>query len=258
MPDHLADLSRLARERVRRGYYDSDKAFRRTRQSLVKAIRNSDRTPVITEIKYASPSSGKIRDFESPLRIAKAMLSGGACALSVLTDPESFQGGLNVLAEVAEQASVPIIMKDIIVSPRQLRAGAGAGADVVVLISELFSRGLTDAELDETVEEARRNGLEVLVEANGALEFEKMRNHSPDLYGINNRNLLTLQVDLDTTERILSKTRRLDRPVVSESGIESARDIRRLKTAGAQAFLVGTSIMKSANVESKVRELVNA
>jgi indole-3-glycerol phosphate synthase len=186
------------------------------------------------------------------------MLSGGACALSILTDPESFQGGLNVLSEVAEQVNVPVIMKDIIVSPRQLKAGAGGGADVVVLISELFSRGLTDTGLDETVEEARRLGLEVLVEANGALEFEKMRSHSPDLYGINNRNLLTFQVDLDTTERILSKTKRLDRPVVSESGIESAGDIRRLKSAGAQAFLVGTSIMKSANVESKVRELVNA
>ena len=258
MTDHLTELSRLARERVRRGYYDSDKTLRRTHQSLVKGIRKSDRMPIITEIKYASPASGKIRDFEPPLRIAKAMLSGGACALSVLTDPESFQGGLNLLSEVAEHVSVPIIMKDIIVSPRQLRAGARAGADAVVLISELFSLGLTDSELDETVEEARRLGLEVLVEANGALEFEKMRGHSPDLYGINNRNLLTFQVDLDATERILSKTKRLDRPVVSESGIESARDIRRLKTAGAQAFLVGTSIMKSANVESKVRELVNA
>ncbi len=186
------------------------------------------------------------------------MVGGGACALSVLTDPESFRGGLNVLSEVSEQVDVPVIMKDIIVSLRQLKAGASAGADAVVLISELFSKELTEMKLDETIGEAKRLGLEVLVEANGALEFEKMRTHKPDLYGINNRNLLTFEVDLDTTERILSKTKRLDRPVVSESGIESPLDIRRLKSAGAQAFLVGTSIMKAANVESKVRELVNA
>ncbi len=240
------------------GYYDTDKVFRRTHQSLVRAIRHSHRTPIITEIKYASPSSGKIRNFQSPPRIAKAMLNGGACALSILTDPESFRGGLNVLSEVAEAVSVPILMKDIVVSPRQIRAGARLGADAVVLISELFSRGLAETELDETIEEARKLGLEALLEANGALEFEKMRNHKPDLYGINNRNLLTFQVDLDTTERILSKTKPLDRSVVSESGIESAADIRRLKMAGAQAFLVGSSIMKTADIVSKVRELANA
>ena len=258
MPDHLVELSRKARERVRAGFYDSDQSLRRTRLSLVRAITNSEKTPVITEIKYASPSSGKIRDFESPLKLARAMVTGGACALSILTEPEGFRGGLNILSEVAEQVDVPLIMKDIVVSEAQLRAGARTGADAVVLISELFSKGLAEIEIKAMIAQARNLGLEVLVEANGALEFEKIRSLKPDLYGINNRNLVTFQVDLNTTERILAKTQRVDGHVVTESGLESAADIRRLKAAGAQAFLVGTSIMKSPNVENKVRELVNA
>ncbi len=243
---------------MRRGYYDTEKVLRKTRQSLVQAIKTCGKNPVITEIKYASPSSGKIRGFESPLKIARAMLSGGACALSILTDPDSFRGGLNILSEVAEMVHVPVIMKDIIISAKQLKAGAQVGADAVVLISELFTNKMTELELDGMISEARKLGMEVLVEANGALEFEKVRNQKPDLYGINNRNLLTFQIDLGTTERILAKTRPLDRPLVSESGIDSAGDIRRLKAGGAGAFLVGTSIMKSPSVEGKVRELVNA
>ncbi len=258
MPDHLTELSRSAEQRLQRGYYDSEKVLRKTRQSLVKAIKSCEKTPVITELKYASPSSGKIRSFESPLKIARLMLSGGACALSILTEPDSFQGGLNILSEVAEMVHVPIIMKDIIISARQLKAGAQMGADAVVLISELFTSKMAELELDGMISEAKMLGLEVLVEANGALEFERVRNHKPDLYGINNRNLLTFQVDLGTTERILAKTKPLDRPLVTESGIDSVGDIRRLKAAGAGAFLVGTSIMKSPSVENKVRELVNA
>jgi indole-3-glycerol phosphate synthase len=98
----------------------------------------------------------------------------------------------------------------------------------------------------------------VLVEANSGSEFESLRRFRPDLYGINNRNLSTFQLDLGTTEKILAEMIDMDRPVVSESGIESPHDIRRLKAAGATAFLVGTSIMKSPDIESKVMELVNA
>ena len=186
------------------------------------------------------------------------MINGGACALSILTDPEGFQGRLDTLSQVAKRAHLPLIMKDIVVSPRQLNAGARLGADAVVLISELFSHGLAEARLGEMMEEACQLGLEVLVEANSAREFEKVRGFKPDLYGINNRNLSTFEIDLSTTERILAKTKRLDGPVVSESGMESAADIIRLRAAGAQAFLVGTSIMKSPDVGNKVREFVNA
>ncbi len=234
------------------GYYDTATAIRRRRKSLIRAVRASRKTPIIAEIKYASPSSGKIRDYEPAVRIAKEMLTGGACALSIITDPVSFQGGLNILSEVAQSVIAPLIMKDIIV------AAARFGADTVVLISELFTAGLTDADIITMMQEARGLGLEVIVEANSPSEFEKMRAFQPDIYGINNRNLSSFQVDLDTTARILADAKPVSGPVVSESGIETVADIKRLKTAGAQAFLIGTCIMKCANVEQKVRELVNS
>jgi indole-3-glycerol phosphate synthase len=256
--DHLPELAAKARARVKRGYYDRSGSANASRRSLVKTIQESRKTPVITEIKYASPSAGKIRESGSPLEIAKAILSGGACAISVLTDPENFDGDLDTLVTISREIEAPTIMKDIIVSLEQLRAAARAGASAVVLISEIFSRKLSGVGLDSMILEANRLGLELLVEANSASEFESLRRFRPDLYGINNRNLSTFQLDLSTTEKILAENVNMDRPVVSESGIESPHDIRRLKAAGADAFLVGTSIMKSSDIEGKVRELVNA
>ena len=258
LADHLAELAAKARARVKRGYYDTSGSVNASRRSLVKTIQENRKTPIITEIKYASPSAGKIREPGNPLLIAKAMLSGGACALSVLTDPENFDGNLDTLVTISKEVHVPTIMKDIVVSPKQLQAGRNAGASAVVLISEIFSRRLSNVGLDTMILEANRLGLEVLVEANSASEFDSLRRFRPDLYGINNRNLSTFQLDLSTTENILAENVDMDRPVVSESGIKSPRDIRRLKAAGADAFLVGTSIMKSSDMEGKVRKLVNA
>ena len=256
--DHLPELAAKARARVKRGYYDNGGTANASPRGLVKAIQESSKIPVITEIKYASPSAGKIRESGNPLQIANAMLSGGACAISVLTDPENFDGSLETLAIISRDTEAPTIMKDTIVSPKQLQAGARAGAIAAVLISEVFSRKLSSVGLDSMILEANRLRLELLVEANSAREFESLRRFRPDLYGINNRNLSTFQLDLSTTEKILAENVDIDRPVVSESGIESPQDIRRLRAAGAGAFLVGTSIMKSSDIEGKVRELVNA
>jgi len=256
--DYIANLAVKAGARVRRGYYKNAETGKRSRNSLVKTILESESTPVISEIKFASPSAGRIRKSENALEIARAMLKGGACAISVLTDPEDFKGNLETLATLSRELDVPLIMKDIVVSSKQVQAAARAGASAVVLISELFSRRLTDEPLDTLIQEASRLGLEVLLEANTSREFGKFSRHRPDLYGINNRNLSTFKLDLSTTERILALNDPLDRPVVSESGIEHSRDIVRLRNAGANAFLVGTSIMKSSDVEAKVRELVNS
>ncbi len=232
--------------------------MKRHHRSLVKAIENSSVNPIISELKFASPSLGQIRDFEAPLEIAEAMVRGGACALSVLTDPDGFQGNLQILSEIAQTMDVPVIMKDIIVSPVQLEAGAQSGADAVVLIAEGFAKNLTKFGLRELIEKAHAFGLEVLVEANDPKQFGNILQQSLDLYGINNRNLSNLSVDLSTTEKILSLYDEIDRPVVSESGIETLSDVRRLKAAGADAFLVGSSIMKASDIEEKVKQLVRA
>ena len=258
MIDRLPGLAAKAKARVERGYYDNGGTSNASRRGLIRAIQESGPTPVITEIKFASPSAGKIRESGNPLQIAKAMLRGGACGISVLTDPENFDGSLEALVTISKETEAPTIMKDIIVSPKQVQAGARAGASAVVLISEMFSRKLSEIRLDRMILEANMLGLEVLSEANSVGEFENLRRFRPDLYGINNRNLSTFKIDLSTTERILAENVDLDGLIVSESGIESPQDIRRLKAAGARAFLVGTSIMKSSNIEGKVRELVNA
>jgi indole-3-glycerol phosphate synthase len=254
----LARLSHQAKKRVGSGYYDTDHSVKPHRQSLVRAIVETEKTPIIAEIKFASPSLGKIREVDRPLKIAKAMLAGGASALSILTDPDGFHGGLDFLSDIAEEVTAPLIMKDIIVSPQQLRTAALSGADAVVLISELFGRGLADFAIDESVDLAKKLGLEVLVESHGHSEFTQTRALKPDLYGINNRNLSNFEVDIATTERILRDEQPVEGPVVSESGIESVDDVRRLKAAGAQAFLIGTSIMRAQNIEEKVREFVSA
>ncbi len=258
MTDYLTRLAQSARERVDRGYYQDVPRVRSPRHSLTRAVHQCRETPVITELKFASPSAGLLRKAEEPISIANAMLSGGACALSVLCDPDNFKGGLHILAEVAERAEVPVVMKDIVVSQTQLEAGSRAGADAVVLISEIFSRGLGEVGLDLMMDKARALGLQVLVEASDGEEFDILRKHAPDLYGINNRNLSTFQLELRTTEKILARAGKLDKGVVSESGIESPADIRRLRKAGANAFLVGTSVMRSPDIEGKVRELVRA
>ena len=258
MVDYIADLAVKAEARVRRGYYDNVQAGIRSDRSLVETIQKLDRIPIITEIKFASPSAGKIREPEDPIRIAMKMLKGGACAISVVTASEGFRGNLDTLATLSRAVDIPLVMKDIIVSPLQVQAAARAGASAVVLISELFSRQLATEPLGRIMQETSQLGLEVLLEANTPLEFAKLAEHRPALYGVNNRNLSTFKLDLSTTEEVLATNGHLDRPVVSESGIEHPRDIVRLKNAGANAFLVGTSIMKSTDIESKVRELVNA
>jgi len=258
MADHLTRLSSDARARVERGYYDHPTSDPHTHKSLKTAVRDSPTNAIITEVKFSSPSQGIIRKTEPVKSVADSMVRGGACAISVLTDPDNFNGELGALSQIASTANVPVLMKDIIVSPRQLEAGVKSGADAVVIISELYLRKLGMVELPTIIESAHALGLEVLAEANHLENFIQLKSLHPDLYGINNRNLSSLQVDLSRTENIIAKAGTVDGPIVSESGVSSPTDVRRLRRAGANAILVGTSVMKSPNVADKVRELVQA
>src|SRR5256885_12146215 len=193
MVDYIAGLARKAGVRVGRGYYNNVARGERSSEGLAETIEKVEGTPVITEVKFASPSAGKIREHGDPLQIARAMLKGGACGISILTDPEDFPGHLDTLAILSREVDVPLVMKDIIVSPVQVQAAAKAGASAVVLVSELFIRRLTEEPLDMLVREASRLGVEVLLDANSPEEFRMVTEHKPDLYGNNNRNLLMLE-----------------------------------------------------------------
>ncbi|MCW3983873.1 MAG: indole-3-glycerol-phosphate synthase [Candidatus Bathyarchaeota archaeon] len=257
MSDFLDTLAMDAVKTIERGYYQNIPTRSHPKISLKTAIQNCKINAVITEIKSASPSLGTIRSNTNPAEIAKAMQSGGAVGLSVLTEPIHFNGSLEALIQARTAVDLPILMKDIVIVADQIEAAAKIGANAVLLIQALFDRRCTEMDVDKMIAYAHAKGLEVLLETHTEAEFEVAVETEADLVGINNRNLATLKIDLNTTQQILQNYRKQGKTVVSESGIKSPSDLQFLRGCGADAFLVGSSIMLTKDVESKVKELVN-
>jgi indole-3-glycerol phosphate synthase len=258
MADFLDVLARDAKETISNGYYESLAQTRVPHISLKEAILGSTTNPIITEIKAASPSAGIIRKYFEVGRLAEAMHKGGAVAISVLTEPKHFKGSLNSLVEARKAVKLPILMKDIILSPVQLEAASKVGANAALLIQALFERGYCEYDINEMIAEAHSKKLEVLLETHNGDEFRLALGSDADLIGINNRNLGTLKVDLNVTKEILERNNSDGKIVVSESGIKTLADLCFLRECGAHAFLIGSAIMLADNVEEKVKEFVLA
>lgn len=217
---------------------------------------------LIAEVKRASPSKGLlVADFD-PSGLARTYAQGGAAAISVLTDGRYFQGHLEHLTTVKEllvggsvPRRIPVLRKDFIFDPYQVVEARVAGADALLLIVAVLS----DAELRHLLEETRRYGMEALVEVHDEDEVQRALAASARVIGINNRDLRTFAVDLETTGRLRPLIPQ-DRLVVSESGISSAEDVYRLVELGANAMLVGESLVTAKPAErlDKVRTLVRA
>jgi indole-3-glycerol phosphate synthase len=257
MPDFLDVLAKDAQAIVAEGYYQSLPCVEQVQVSMREAILNA-KTAVITEVKGASPSKGTIRQNFQSAAVAQAMMRGGAVGISVLTEPKHFNGSLENLRLVRGAVGLPVLMKDIVVSPIQLEAAAKLGANLVLLIQAVFDRGYCSFELPEMIAKAHSNNLEVLLETHNQHEFTRAVQSDADLVGVNNRNLGTLQVDLNVTKNVLANCPHNGKVVVSESGVNTAADLRFLRECGAQAFLVGSSVMQASDVEAKVKELVTA
>ena len=258
MPDYLDILACDAKETVNEGYYIVSTRNVEPKISLRKAILDSKRNAVITEVKAASPSRGDIRTNFDAAEVAKAMKAGGATAISVLTEPKHFSGSLNNLTKVREAVGLPIIMKDIIISPVQLEAAAKTGANAILLIEAVFERGYCELGLEEMISQAHTRNLEVLLETHNEKEFQSATKTDADLVGINNRDLRTLEVNVRITQKILQNNESGGKVVVTESGIMTASDLIFLRKCGAQAFLIGSSIMTANNIEKTVKEFVAA
>lgn len=258
MADFLDTLAQSAKATIDSGYYEAPTETETSNFSLKKAILEATHAPVITEIKAASPSAGTIRKNIEARSIAESMEKGGAVGISVLTEPKHFKGSLHSLVEARRAVKLPILMKDIILSPVQLGAASRLGANVALLIGALFDRGYCDYTLSDMIATAHSKGLEVLLESHTEEEFRSAVRSHTDLVGINNRNLATLNVDLSVTKRILEQNSAEGKIVVSESGVSTPADLRFLSECGAQAFLVGSSLMLADNIEGKIRELVSA
>ena len=201
-----------------------------------------DRLSIIAEVKHASPSAGVIDPDFDPLRQAKMYLDGGASCMSVLTDEKYFQGSLSDLSKISPISSIPLLRKDFIRHEIQIYEAIIAGADAILLIVA----ALDDETLTRLYKEARDFQLDVLVEVHDLPEMERALNLGADLIGINNRNLKTFKTDLATTELLADEVGD-DVLLVSESGIKTAADCLRVLEAGANAILVGETLMRSNN-----------
>lgn len=258
MSDILDKLAKDAQHSIYSGYYSTKNKREGDSFSLVESIKNNTGNAVITEIKAASPSLGEIVEKVDVKHIARQMMHGGAVGISVLTEPKTFKGDIKYLEDVRRAIDGPILMKDFILSPIQLRVAQKNGADAVLLIKTLFDRGYGEYGLDEMIRHAHLRGLEVLLETHTVEEFNVSMETEADLIGINNRDLKTMEIDLETTKNIMEQGANITKPVVSESGVKELSDILYLKSFGVDAFLVGTMLMKSKNLGKTLKELTQS
>jgi len=211
------------------------------------------RPALIAEIKKASPSKGVIRADFHPETLAKAYYAGGASCLSVLTDEPSFQGADRYLVEARNAAPLPALRKEFLVDPWQVIESRALGADAVLIIMAMVEDGLAL----ELLKEARRLGMDALVEVHDEEEFDRAGDLGADLMGVNNRDLRTFATDLGVTERLAPRVTG-DMLLVAESGINGAEDARRLARVGAKAMLVGESLMRQPNLLQATRALLGS
>ena len=229
------------------------------KRDFLSALRNRAGKPValIAEIKKASPSAGVICPDFDPVRIATEYEAAGANCLSVLTDQKFFQGSLEYLRQIRQAVKLPLLRKDFIIDERQISEAIRWGADAILLIAAILS----DEQLNKFHDLARQAGLAALVEVHDEQELDRALKISAELIGVNNRDLKTFKVDLGTTERLCSRLRSVSQTgcsqiLVAESGIHTRADVQRLAGCGAQAILVGESLMRHGDIVSKVRELI--
>lgn len=254
MKDMLEKLANNSQKAINDGTYEINYKNSKSEKDLIKQIRSNEHASLITEVKFSSPSLGNIREVSDPVMIAKQMVDGGAVGLSVLTQPYLFNGSPDYFTKIRKSVKVPLLMKDIVVDKSQIDAAEKLGADMVLLIQAIFDKKFAK-DIDEFVSYAHKKKLLVLLESHTKKEFFDSAKTKADILGINNRNLDTLEINLETTKSIL-KDRDEERVIISESGVESPKDIQFLKKCGADAFLVGSSIMKSKNIKGLVSELV--
>ncbi|MCX7760734.1 MAG: indole-3-glycerol phosphate synthase TrpC [Hydrogenothermaceae bacterium] len=210
-------------------------------------------TNIIAEVKKASPSKGIIRHVFNPVEIAKEYEKNGAKAISVLTDKQYFQGSIEYLAEIAKEVKLPVLRKDFIVDERQILEAYAYGADSYLLIAKV----LDEKRLKDLIEVGRELDLEPLVEIHSEEEAFKSIQAGAKIIGINNRNLENFTVDINLSKVLAPKLKDMGvEVVVAESGISSKEEIEELKKYQVDAFLIGESLMREANIGEKLRSLL--
>ncbi len=222
-------------------------------RDFLKSLANGHRVPIIAEIKRASPSAGQLRSDADVSALARTYETAGAAAISVLTDAAFFGGSIEDLSAVRNATSLPILRKDFILDTVQIYESRIAGADAILLIVA----ALEADELRRLHKETIALGMTPLVEAHTEAEVKTALSIGPSLMGINNRDLATLDVNLQTCVRLRALVPE-SIPVVAESGISTPDEVKRLRSAGLDAFLVGIALMRSADPGEALRALAQA
>ena len=257
MPSKLEEIVDTARRKVAATKSACDiaalekQAARHTPRGFREALRRASGQAVIAELKKASPSKGLIRADFPVAELACDLAAAGAAALSVLTNEQYFQGSLRNLELASAAVPIPCLRKDFIVDPVQIIQARAHGADAILLIVS----ALSDGELEQLLACAREWQLDVLCEVHDGAELQRALDTGFDLIGVNNRNLHTFQVDLNTALQ-LAELMPAEVVRVAESGIESAGDISRLRQAGYDGFLIGESLMRAPQPGDALRELL--
>ena len=216
----------------------------------IKARVDSGRSAVIAEIKRASPSKGLLRQHFVPSDIAISYATHGAACLSVLTDVKFFRGSEKFLQEARAACALPVLRKDFIIDRYQVVESRAMGADCILLIAAC----LDDAQMSDLEAQASQLGMAVLVEVHDAAELDRALRLKTPLMGVNNRNLRSFEVDLQTTLDLLPRVP-TDRLLISESGIQTTEHVARLRSRGVNAFLVGEAFMRAADPGVALAEL---
>jgi len=223
--------------------------FNRTCYSLKDSVLHPERTGIIAEFKRASPSKGLINGTSGVAEVVKGYQDAGASAISVLTDPDFFQGSLADLSAAREVLHIPLLRKEFIVDPYQIAEAKAYGADIILLIAAC----LDSSEIKNLADYAKSLGLNILLEVHNEEELNRSIFDSIDAIGVNNRNLKDFVVDLNHSYNLVEKIpNRFIK--VSESGISDPNTINELKKAGFQGFLIGENFMKTGDPAKAIRE----
>ena len=212
---------------------------------------SGDSIRLIAEVKQASPSRGVLCPNFDPVALARTYAQGGAAAISVLTETKYFQGSINDLAAIREEVELPLLRKDFIFDPYQVYESYAYGADALLLIAATLSQ----EQLEEFLALSRSLGLSCLVEVHDENEVEMALRSGAEIIGINNRDLNTFTVDINTTQRLRSLIPP-EKIVVSESGIDSRTDVEKLKGWGVNAALVGEALVTASDIPARIREFI--
>ena len=225
-------------------------AQRKTPFDLAMAL-DGDQIRLIAEVKRASPSRGLLCPDFNPVALAKKYAQGGAAAISVLTEVNYFGGSLDHLTSIRTEISLPLLRKDFIFDLYQIYETAAYGADALLLIVAMLSQ----KQLEELLSLSHSLGLKCLVEVHSEVEVDRALLSKAKIIGINNRDLSTLAVDINTTRRLRPLLPQ-EQIVVSESGISSRHDMEKLKEWGVNAVLIGEALVTADNIQTKMRELI--